>query len=358
VGPSALVLAAVTGLALAGAAAATPIRTAGPSDDAPHAGDARTTEWWYANAIDPRSGMAVALSVGPEAAGAAPASVAFLYLPDGRTFTVAAPRISAPGLNRSAAGGPDVRLGPDRFVETAPGVWRIRVDASSAIAVAGGNPGPVLIDLVLRTRAPGFVAGPLRFGDQSMSWTVAAPTARADGTVRVGGRTFRLRGAAAYHDHNFGPFDLRSDVHGGWDWSQLHLPRGRALVLGLVKPRDVAETSGGLVLSGARGRLAAAPSTRFHVGYARWRRAGGFWYPATETLTARLSDGQRVRLRFRALGAAPLPVSGDGAIVEVRTRADGVLTGAGRRPLRVRGAPGFYEYESTAVERARDGAPT
>src|SRR5436189_265349 len=83
-------------------------------------GGARTTEWWYANAVDTRSGLAVALSVGPEAAGASPASVAFLYLPDGRTFTVAAPRLSGPTLGRSAEGGPDVRLGPDRFVETAP----------------------------------------------------------------------------------------------------------------------------------------------------------------------------------------------------------------------------------------------
>ena len=357
-GPLAAVVATVAALALAGVAAATPIRTAAPRDDAPHAGDARTTEWWYANAIDARSGLAVALSVGARAAGAPPASVVFLYLPDGRTYTVAAPRLSGPALGRSAAGGPNVGLGPDRFVETAPGVWRIHVDANGAIPVAGGDPGRVVADLVLRARAPGFLAGPLHFGDQAMSWTVAAPTGRADGTVRVGPRTFPLHGAVAYHDHNFGPFDLRSDAHGGWDWSQLHLPGGRSLVLGLVKPRDAAETSGGLVLSGPRARLGAAPNSRFRVGYARWRRTDGFWYPALETLTGRLSDGRRVRLRLRAQGASPLPVGGDGAIVEVRTSADGVIAGAGRPPLRVRGAPGFYEYESTAIERARDGAPT
>src|SRR5262249_32328381 len=160
------------------------------------------------------------------------------------------PRLSAPRLGRSAAGGPDVGLGPDRFAETAPGVWRIHVDASGAIPVASGDPGPGGVDLVLRARGPGFVAGPPHFGAQGMSWAGAAATGGADGTVRVGARAFPLRGAVAYHDHNFGPFDLRSDVHGGWDWSQLHLSGGGSLVLGLVKPRDVAETSGGLVLSG------------------------------------------------------------------------------------------------------------
>jgi len=344
-------------LTLAAAATAATIRTATPSDDAPHRGDARLTEWWYANAIDPRSGLAVALSVGPRAAGAPPASVAFLYLPGGRTATVLAARLAGGRSGRSSSGGPDVRLGPDRFVQTAPGTWRIRVDASRGIALAGRDPGPVRIDLVLRARAPGFVAGPLRFAGQAMTWTVAAPTGRADGTVRVGRRSWRVRGAASYHDHNFGPFDLRDDAHGGWDWSQFHLPGGRALVLGLVKPRDAAETSGGLVLTGPRRRLATATNAAFHLRYARWRRASGFWYPAAETLVARLSDGSRANLRLRALGSAPLPVSADGAIVEVLARADGIIVRPGRPPLRVRGARGFYEYESTAIERARDGAP-
>jgi hypothetical protein len=249
-----------------------------------------------------------------------------------------------------------VRLGPDRFVETAPGTWRIRVDASRGIALDGRDLGPVRVDLVLRAWAPGFVAGPLHFAGQAMTWTVAAPTGRADGTVRAGRRSWRVRGAA-YHDHNFGPFDLRDDAHGGWDWSQFHLTGRRALVLGLVKPRDAAETSGGLVLTGPRRRLATATNAAFQLRYARWRRANGFWYPAIETLVARLSDGSRAKLRMRALGAAPLPVSADGAIVEVLARADGVILRPGRSPARVRGARGFYEYESTAIGRARDGAP-
>ena len=352
-----LVLLAALAAAAGAAGAPAPLRTAGPADDAPHAPSGRYTEWWYANAIDPRTGLAVAVSIGPDSAGTPPATVAFVYPPGGGAHVVLGPRpMNTRSVGRSASGGPLVRLGPDRFVQTAPGVWRLTADLTEALPLFGGDPGPVRLDLTLRAEAPGFLAGPLRYDDQAMSWTVAAPRARADGTVTIGGRTWRLADALAYHDHNFGPFDLADPALAGWDWAQLHLPGGRALTAGLVKSRRVGERGGGLVLSDRRRRVAVAPAGRLRVSYSSWRRAGGFAYPAAERISARLSDGSTARVDLRALRAAPLGRGGT-AIMEILARGDVVIRRAGRVTLRARGVPGFYEYESTPLGRARDGAP-
>jgi hypothetical protein len=351
--PLALVL---TLTALPAGAAATTLREARPADDAPHAATPRSTEWWYANAIDPGTGLAVAVSLGPTAPGSPPSTVAFVYPPGGGAHVLLAPRLTGVRLGRSATGGPDVRMGPDRFTETAPGTWRVRVSMPTALALAGGSPGLVAVDLTLRRRTPGFLAGPLAIEGDRMSWTVAAPAAAATGTVRVGGRTFRLRDAPAYHDHNFGPFRLDGARLAGWDWAQLHLSGGRALALGLVKTVGATRPSGGAVLLGPRRRIAAAPAADVRVRYGDWRRAAGFLYPARERVGARLSDGSVARLRLTALRAAPLGRGGT-AIVEILARGDGEIRRGGRVVARLRAAPGFYEYESTPAGRARDGAP-
>ncbi len=351
-------LAAAAALALATPVlGATALRTAGPADDAPHAPTGRYTEWWYANAIDPRTGLAVAVSLGADAAGASPATVAFVYPPGGTAHTVIAPRLIGRSVGVSDAGGPLVRLGPDRFVQTAPGVWRVKVDLPQSLALYGGPAGPVRVDLTLRAITPGFVSGPLRYGDQVMSWTVAAPEARADGTVTAGGRTWRMRDAPAYHDHNFGPFGLTDAALAGWDWAQLHLPGGRSLALGLVKPRRPQERGGSMVLSGPHGRIATAPTDRFSVVYSGWSRAGGYWFPSRERVRARLSDGSTADVRLRGVRAAPL-ARGDTAIMEILARGDVVVRRGARVTLRAREVRGFYEYESTPLGRARDGAPT
>jgi hypothetical protein len=75
-------------------------------------------------------------------------------------------------------------------------------------------------------------------------------------------------------------------------------------------------------------------------------------------LSAALSAGWRVRLTYRALDATPLPFDQEGrnALVEVRSRVSGELRRGAER-IHVRDAPGFYEYQSTPLARARDGAP-
>jgi predicted secreted hydrolase len=338
-------------------AAAPEIRTATPADDGAHPGPGDRTEWWFVSAVDPAQDLAVAAALGAEFPGAPPATVVFLYLPDGSVATVGAPRLltADPATDRA-----DVRLGPDRLWSTRPGRYRLRVDMPAGIALAGASPGPVRLDLTVRATAPGFVAGPLALpGGRDLSWTVAAPSARVTGTVRAGGRTFRLRGAPGYSDHNFGRFDLGDASHGGWDWSQVHLPGGRSLVTGIVRPADPSLRDGALVLSDAGGRIAEGRARAATVRRSAWSAAGGHPYPRAVTLDARLSGGWRATVRYAARRASPLRFTRDGssALVEVEARTAGTLRRDGRVVARWRGAPAFYEYESTPLTRERDAAP-
>jgi hypothetical protein len=228
------------------------------------------------------------------------------------------------------------------------------------IALHGASPGPVRIDLTLRATTPGFTAGPLALPrGQDLWWTVGAPAARVSGVVRVGDRTIRLDDAAGYHDHNHGRFDLADDAHGGWDWSEIHLPRGRSLVTGIVRPEDPLPRDGVLVLSDARGRLGEAPAAGVTIRRSRWSRVGPHAYTRLLVLEARMSGGWSVRVRYRAGRAAPLGFRPDGssALVEVEARTSGELRRGGRVVSRWSAAPGFYEYESTPITRQRDAAP-
>ncbi len=348
---------AILALSASVAVGAPGLRTATPADDGAHPGPGERTEWWFVSAIDPDQDFAVAAALGAAFPSNPPAAVVFLYLPDGSVHTVAAPRALAitPSTTRA-----DVRLGPDRLWAPHPGVTRVRIDMPAGISLHGGPPGPVSIDLTLRATVPGFTAGPLRLPEgQDLSWTVGAPAARVSGVVRVGARTIRLSDVVGYHDHNYGEFDLADDAHGGWDWSQIHLPGGRSLVSGIVRPAEPFPRDGVMVLSDARRRLASARAQDVTIRRTRWSRVGPHAYPRELIMDARLSDGWSARVRYRARRAAPLGFRLDGAsaLVEVEARASGELRRGGRVVSRWADAPGFYEYESTPITRQRDAAP-
>jgi predicted secreted hydrolase len=347
----------ILALAATPAVASPDLRTAGPADNAAHPGEGKRTEWWFVSAIDPAQKFAVAAALGAEFPSNPPATVVFLYMPDGSVHTVAAPRTVTvmPSTQRA-----DVQLGPDRLWSPRPGITRVVVDIPKGIALHGGSPGPVSLDLTLRATSPGFVAGPLTLPEgQDLSWTVGAPSATVSGVVRIGDRTVRLRDAVGYHDHNFGEFDLADDAHGGWDWSEIQLPAGRSLVTGIVRPAAPFPRDGVLVLSDGRRRLGSARAEDVTIRRSRWSKIGRNAYPRQLLLTARLSDGWSVRVRYRAQRAAPLGfrLDGSSALVEVETRASGQLRHRGRVVSRWSDAPGFYEYESTPITRERDAAP-
>lgn len=347
----------VVALTAVSASGAPQLRTATPADNGAHPGEGKRTEWWFVSAIDPGQRFAVAAALGAEFPSNPPATVVFLYLPDGSVHTVAAPRtlIDRPATNRA-----DVRLGPDRLWSPRPGLTRVHIDIPNGIDLHGGSPGPVRVELTVRATAPGFAAGPLTLPQgQDLSWTVGAPSAAVSGVVRVGSRTYRLRDAIGYHDHNYGQFDLADDAHGGWDWSEIRLPAGRSLVSGIVRPQDPFPRDGVLVLSDGQKRLGSARAQDVTIRRSRWARVGKNAYPRRLVLTARMTGGWSVRVRYRAHRAAPLGfrLDGSSALVEIETRASGELRRNGRVVSRWSGAPGFYEYESTPVTRERDAAP-
>jgi len=345
-------------LALAPAASAAELRTATPRDNAAHDGPENRTEWWFVSAVDPASGLSIAAALGTRFPGMPPAAVVFLYPPGGGPpTTIGAPRLitTPPSTTRA-----DVRLGGDRLWEPAPGVVRVRVGMDPGLVFSGPSPGPVRLDLTFRATTQGFLAGPLTLpGDQDISWTVAQPSSRVSGTVRAGGRTYRLRDALGYHDHNFGDFDLADPSHGGWDWSQVHLPGGRSLVTGIVRPTDPALRDGVSVLSDASGRLGSARARDVQIERGAWSDVDGHVYPRRLTMRATLSGGWEARVRFTARRALPLLFTrdGDSALVEIEARTAGELRKDGTVVSRWDDAPAFFEYESTPVTRERDAAP-
>jgi hypothetical protein len=82
---------------------------------------------------------------------------------------------------------------------------------------------PVTMDLVLRPDAAPLPCQNIRFelDERPINWMVL-PRLAAYGEIRVGGRSFRLNGAAAYHDHNWGHFSWGRDFV--WEWGYA-LPR-------------------------------------------------------------------------------------------------------------------------------------
>ena len=76
---------------------------------------------------------------------------------------------------------------------------------------------PVSMDLVLRPEAAPVPCHNIRFelDRRPINWMVL-PRLAAYGEIRAGGKSFRLDGAAAYHDHNWGHFSWGRDF--AWEW--------------------------------------------------------------------------------------------------------------------------------------------
>jgi hypothetical protein len=215
-------------LALAGGVAlgATGDRAAGdgvevtravPADDVAHPGS--DTEWWYVHALDPATGRTIVLTL---FSAPLPISSGFLYTEDAMTSWIAptsARPHEGPGVSTSAG---------SMTWDAARGAWLVDYEG-----------GGYRVRLTLTEVVPGLTAGPLRFGDQAMSWTVQAATARADGEITTpDGTTIAVDGWRGYRDHNWGPFALQSDQYDGWEWAVVHEPGGRAALLGGIVGLD------------------------------------------------------------------------------------------------------------------------
>ena len=193
------------------------LAVARPADDVPHPG--ARTEWWYVHAIEPGSGRTViaVFFTAPIAAAAG-----FLYTPTRIThwtqLSLRRPQ-TGPGVHLSTGG-----IHYDPLTQR----WLITEQA-----------GGYRLQLRLSTTRPGITIGPHRVGDQQGSWTVPVATGRADGAITTPtGNRISIRNWRAYHDHNWGSFDLQSHAYQGWEWAAIHEQPGHAWLLGGINTLD------------------------------------------------------------------------------------------------------------------------
>jgi hypothetical protein len=226
-----------------------------PDDDVAHPGS--TTEWWYAHAIEPGTGNVVIASffTAPVAA-----SGGFLYTGDDMQhwtrLSEARPH-EGPGVTLSDGG--------------------ISFDGETGTWVVDLESGGYRVHLELTDTRPGVTAGPLRFGDEEMSWTVPVATGFANGWFvdREGKRT-EVRNWRAYHDHNWGDFNLESTQSAGWEWAAVHEGPGEAKLLGGINQLD-GDFDGALVNVTPTKTTGCQPT----LEKKDWTSIDGFSYPST-----------------------------------------------------------------------------
>ena len=241
----------------------TTVAVARPADDIAHPGS--TTEWWYVHAIDPKTGRAVIVSIFAEPQKAIGG---FLYEPSGvKTWRALASAASTP------------HTGPGYSVKGSS----IRYDVADKAWIIVSDSSGYRVRLKLSATRPGATAGPLRYGRESMSWTVPVATSRADGSITTpDGRTIEIRDWRGYHDHNWGPFSLQSRDYGGWEWAAVHEGPGKAWVLGGLT--DKAGRFAGVLTRVERTRVTTCRPT---VRLERWTKKDGFRFPSRVTATCR-----------------------------------------------------------------------
>jgi len=237
-----------------------------PDDDVAHPGS--RTEWWYVHAMDPATGRTIVVTL-----FSAPLALAsgFLYTPEAMVDwagPTSARVHEGPGVTTAAG---SVRWDPAR------GAWLVEQDAEG-----------YRVRLTLTDVVPGLTAGELEFGDEAMSWTVQAATARADGEiVTPDGERIAVDGWRGYHDHNWGRFELESDQYEGWEWAVAHEPGGRSALLGGIVGLD-GRFRGVLARFGPDGARWCRPA----VELSSWTVTDGFRYPSTVDAGC---DGDAVR---------------------------------------------------------------
>ncbi|WP_164009295.1 carotenoid 1,2-hydratase [Pyxidicoccus trucidator] len=113
---------------------------------------------------------------------------------------------------------------PEAEVHVSPGC----IDARFGASTLRFEQGRYLLDVSLREHSLAAelelvpMMRPLLFNNhplapgENLSWVVV-PRLEARGTVTLGGRTHRVEGAPAYHDHNWGHFRWGGDF--SWEWA-------------------------------------------------------------------------------------------------------------------------------------------
>ncbi len=262
-------------------------------------------EWDYFNFVDPRTGTYgyLTLLAGGQGRGAV---LLRIRRPGRPVEDLALPAAVHPG-DLSPAGAAQ-RIGPARvWVEA--GEYRVAIDDPRLHA-----------DLRLAP-ATGYYLPPGETSEEAVISGYVVPVVRGwmSGEIRTARTTLRLRGALAYHDHNWGTWRGVT-----WEWGEASSAGGAILYGALHLP--------GAVLGGAGGRAPAvfvwAPTGQGRGGflgvfpvqsiaYTGWHPGpvvAGRRVPAPGLVTITAGTARntlRVRIRVRdALGSPPLGAPG------------------------------------------------
>lgn len=253
------------------------VSLARPSDDVRHPDS--QTEWWYVHAVDPQSGRVVVLSF---FTAPLPAAGGFLYTEAGKSHWT---RLS----EEEPHSGPGVSLRDGG----------VRFDSSSGSWIVEQQAGGYEVYLELTETRPGVTAGPLEFGSEQMYWTIPVATGSANGwiTDQEGERT-EVREWRAYHDHNWGAFELQSTQSDGWEWAAVHETAGRASILGGINQLE-GDFSGVLLRVTPSQTTWCTPNLEKDA----WITVDGFSYPQTIEASC---DEERVRFSVTEPYVVPL----------------------------------------------------
>ncbi len=310
-------------------------------------------DWLHLNVFDHRSGSVglfnASLHGSPMDPGSRAIGTALLHVPDwGWTGNV-----EVRGMDEAGIGATSISL--------------------EGVAIAADHPsGEVHVSVRLprdrfrmsvraERRSPSFaVQHKIPFGDGWISWYVL-PRLSVQGAVRAGDHTLDLRGATAYHDHNWGRWHWGDDV--GWEWGAFAgADDGPMFVFTRATDRAHARLGEAVLVADLAGtrRTFRGPSVTLGRGGrldAKLRRLPGALAalhgdraspPLPATVSIAGGDGiDHVEIEFEATSAGQL-IAGDpvwpgyGFIHEVvgRFRARGRIAG---RPLEVAG-PGVFEH--------------
>jgi hypothetical protein len=251
------------------------VRKSRPIDDVIHPGSA--TEWWYWKVANPKTGETF---IGQIVSAPVWGSTALWYAADGKKY-MDGPTPGGAGWNPKD-GSPGIC--------SPAGCLKYVADERAFHLVFAGN--GYRANLWMRNSLPGMhtnvptVTGPL---GTEINWTNPVATSNTTGWVKPKGLPrVNVDGWRAYHDHNWGSFQIYQQDWTGWEWAGTFNPDGSADIMG---GSFLPEYLGGQ-FGGGRLRVSKDEWTvcRTDLVPSDWKIAGGiFRYPSKNT--AACNDG-------------------------------------------------------------------
>jgi hypothetical protein len=240
------------------------------------------TEWWYFNLLDPETNMAAEVTFAVFNPGnkfpLGVASLNSIVVVPGESPVV---KMDYYGLGNFSASTQraDVEIAGHRITVVDERTYQIQAESKD---------GQLGFDLTFhQADSPQYLVDDMPGHDWELtSWLLYMPSARVDGTVRVGKREFPVQNATGYHDHDWGVWEVWKR---SWSWADVAVPDqefGFVLAEKGAFSRSIAYVRYGDI------RL-SLPDDKCNFRQSRWKRWGFFWkYPARLDFEGESADGR------------------------------------------------------------------